>query len=68
MMGDLGVRELEVILGGFDVFEADLLWFGVRAYGSFAFELVFLAVAKVLFALDVVTEEFHLFEGGVGFE
>ena len=36
MMGDLWVGELELILGGVDVFEADLLWFGFRAYGSFA--------------------------------
>jgi hypothetical protein len=57
-----------MILGGVDVFEADLLWFRVGAYGSFAFELVLVSVTKVLFALDVITEEFHLFEGGVGFE
>ncbi len=55
-------------MGGVDVFEADLLWFGVGAYGSFAFEWVLLCVTEVLFALDVVTEEFHLLEGGVGFE
>jgi hypothetical protein len=56
-----------MIVGGVDVFEADLLWLRVGAYGSFAFKWVLLCVTEVLFALDIVTEEFHLLEGGVGF-